>query len=218
MSEFLQRILLALKARGPIRFIFFVLTRFVRRQSDLLFEIDPRLHLSRRSDFGDHLLCIVDKDQSPETLGNIIVQQLFCDENNQYRTNLCNRDRLFFVVNKESRVLHYSYVQYETRYKKILHESVDVPLISNCVTLPEARGQKLYPKTLIEICHSLAELGCQRVIITCHPDNIASINGIKRSGFVYIGQIESLLLLSRIALQYIKDKKNSFSLRIVSLF
>lgn len=217
MVELWQRLVLALKVRGPKKFIFFILTRFFRQQSDLLFDIDPRIHLDSNPDFGNYRLCIADRNNAADTLDNPLAQQLFLQENILYKPALSDMDQLFFVVDENMQVLHYSYIQYKTLYKKILSETEAVPLITNCFTSPKARGQKLYPKTLRAICHSLAEHGCERVIITCAPDNIPSINGIKQAGFVFAHKIVSFLFLSRIAIQFIRYDDIKIRLRLVWL-
>ncbi len=214
MSELRQRLVSVLKARGPKAFAFFIMTRVLRRQSDMLFEIDPQVHSTSSSDFGEHQLVIIDRDRPPTTLDEDLIQQLFSDENGQYRSALNEGDSLYFVMNSDRQVLHFSYVQHQTRYKKILGEPVGVPLIGNCFTASQARGQKLYPKTLIEICRNLAGQGCSRAIITCAPDNIPSIKGIERAGFSLIFRVESVLILSRFALQSIIDVNGKQSFRV----
>jgi RimJ/RimL family protein N-acetyltransferase len=219
MRDLWVRLVSVYNARGPKAFALFVLTRFVRRHPDLLFEIDPQKHLKSSTDFDDYHLIVINRNNPPETLDDDLIKQLFNDENSQYRSALYDQDSLYFVMNSDRQVLHFSYVQHKTRYKKILDEPLTVPLIGNCFTSSQARGQKLYPKTLVEICRNLAGAGCKRVIITCAPDNIPSIKGIERAGFGLVRRVESILILSRFALQIVitENKKWNFRASYLSL-
>lgn len=64
----------------------------------------------------------------------------------------------------------------------------DAEYISNCITLREYRGLGLYSATLIQIEHILAGRGVKRFYVEVLDWNVASIAGIKRAGFQFIGR------------------------------
>jgi len=83
----------------------------------------------------------------------------------------------------------------------ILHEKDDVPLIGNCWTSPECRGQGIYPY-IISLCSDImAARGFKRILISCAPDNFASISGIEKAGFKRVRCLNSYLLLTKFMLQ-----------------
>jgi hypothetical protein len=63
-------------------------------------------------------------------------------------------------------------------------------LIQYCFTLPEWRGQNLYPETLAFACQQLrGELGDSRpIFVDCSSFNYASKRGIQKAGFTPIGK------------------------------
>lgn len=204
MGYILERLTGIWKTRGPFGFLRFLFSRLVRIDKDLVF---------------DTLLTdtVADKDITPEigTLVEInrhtiqdpaikaLVGQVLTEENRHYADGLRQNDLMFVVVGTGEAVLHYSCIQFESRYKALLGEAPETPLFTHCWTAAEARGRKLYPTVLQYGCKTLAALGHDRAVITCHPDNIASIKGIERAGFNRQHLITSLIFLSRFAIQKI---------------
>jgi len=86
---------------------------------------------------------------------------------------------------------------FDSYSKKILGEAKETPMIGNCYTLPEHRRQGLYARLLVTICARLAEMGHRRAIITCAPDNTASMRGIEKAGFTRVHSSKSLLIAAR---------------------
>lgn len=60
--------------------------------------------------------------------------------------------------------------------------------IGACETVPEFRGQGLYPLVLSRICDALRSRGFSRGMLTVSPDNGSSISGITKAGFRPAGQ------------------------------
>ncbi len=64
-------------------------------------------------------------------------------------------------------------------------------LVQRCFTLPEYRGQGLYPRTLEFACSWLCDANADdcRIFIECSKFNYASRSGILKAGFVAAGTI-----------------------------
>lgn len=58
------------------------------------------------------------------------------------------------------------------------------PVIGDCFTVEEYRGKSLYPYTIDKLCQMLFSEGHEIVYILVAPDNIASIKGIEKAGFI----------------------------------
>jgi hypothetical protein len=72
-----------------------------------------------------------------------------------------------------------------------LAPGIKVVLIKNCFTLPQHRGQGLYPTTLAFACSSLrlSERPAVRIFVDCSAFNFASQRGILKAGFKPAGRI-----------------------------
>ncbi|MGH8680027.1 MAG: GNAT family N-acetyltransferase, partial [Burkholderiales bacterium] len=79
-------------------------------------------------------------------------------------------------------------------------EPSEVPMIGNCYTVPDARGRGLYARMLVTVSDDLAVDGHRRAIISCQPDNVASMRGIERAGFKRARHITSFIALSKLVL------------------
>jgi len=65
--------------------------------------------------------------------------------------------------------------------------------ITHCVTLPEFRGQGLYPFAIRSLCRIARERGIQRIFMITAADNEASQRGIEKAGFRRGGTIFRLV-------------------------
>jgi len=137
-----------------------------------------------------------DRDLSPR-----LAEQLSRGEDAEYLDGLRGRDLLLAVVDDGGRILHHTYILFETRTKALLGEDHNTPLFAHCVTRPEARGQHLYPKTLRYGLGVLAQRGHARVIINCDPSNEASLRGIRRAGFRNTREVTTWTIGSWLGLQ-----------------
>ncbi|MGI9494223.1 MAG: hypothetical protein ACR2QF_17670 [Geminicoccaceae bacterium] len=205
-SYFSTRIVSIWQTRGGFGFFRFLMTRFLRTQSDMVFERNL-LEPEPPPTFGsDRQIIVIERDNLDQPDLEDVVAQLLEAESSIYRAGLEHDDIAFAVIDEKRQLLHRSFVQFETRYKTLLGETDDVPLLTNCHTVPTARGERLYPKTLLHAGALLAERGYDRMIITCDERNQASIRGIIRGGFQQKRVIQSLVILARFALQKIADE------------
>lgn len=117
--------------------------------------------------------------------------------NHAYRQALCGADLLLAIVDEQGRIASYGFVLFESFYKQVLSEAADTPMIGNCFTDPQQRGRGYYPHLLRAACRRLADEGCRRVIITCAPDNLASVRGIEKAGFRRVRTLSSLVVAAR---------------------
>jgi hypothetical protein len=179
------------------------MTRFLRTQSDMVFERDLSAPGLSQTFGPSRRIIVIERDNLDQPDLEDVVAQLLDTESSIYREGLEHNDIAFAVIDQERRVLHRSFVQFETRYKTLLGETDEVPLLTNCHTDPSVRGERLYPKTLVHAGVLLAERGYDRVIITCDERNQASIRGILRGGFEQKRVIQSLVILARFAYQKI---------------
>jgi len=203
------------QSRGWNGLAFFLATRLVRVQSDLVFEM-PCSSRNEGVDFGNGRQVVVVDKQNFEAPGiKTVTSQIFSGESSVYRDDLNNGGMAFAVVDNDKKVLHHSIVQFETRYKTILGERDDVPLIGNCHTEQNSRGERLYPKMLSYVSAFLADQGHSRAIITSNEHNMRSISGIQRAGFKLARSIKSHVILARLAIQRIEQDSEPGSWKFV---
>lgn len=196
--------------RGPNGFFRFLLGRLIRRTEDLVFE-KPLAHLDdqpEETDLNDRFFTI-DRYCFDGHTERKILAQILVGENELYAQGLRENDYLFVATDTNGDVLHYSFVQFKSRYKTIIGEDQLVPMFTNCWTAPQARGQRLYPSTLSKGAAILKKAGHDRVVITCSPENVASVKGIERAGFVRKKHVFNILLLSRLIFQTVKPEGQS---------
>ncbi|MGI9509523.1 MAG: hypothetical protein ACR2QJ_09275 [Geminicoccaceae bacterium] len=204
------------ETRGWLGLAGFLLSRLARTQSDVLFERRLGQHEPEPPALGlDHRLVVIDRRNLDDPTMRPLLAELLAGESAAYRPGLEHDDMALAVVDAEGSILHRSFIQFETRYKAILGEADELPLIANCHTVPAARGERLYPKTLGHAAALLARQGYRRVIITCDAKNASSIRGIVKAGFQRQRAITSLVLLFRLAVQRIDWSHGRTSWRVV---
>lgn len=206
--------------RGWLGLTRFLMTRLLRSQSDVVFECrtaDQGREMAE-SDFGaGRAIVLIDRHNLDDPERAALLAQLLAGESAVYRAGLERGDMALTVVDEEEVLLHRSFIQFQTRYKSILGEAEEVPLIANCHTVPRARGERLYPKTLRYALSLLASQGYDRAIITCDADNTSSIRGILNAGFRQTRAINSLIVLFRLVFQRISwsDKRTTWRMIVV---
>ncbi|MEO6923675.1 MAG: GNAT family N-acetyltransferase [Bryocella sp.] len=136
-----------------------------------------------------------------ENLGSVatvaVERSVLNEQNYAYREALLGKDLLFAAIDDDGQVLTYGFVLFDSFYKRVLGEAVEVPMIGNCFTFPSFRRRGLYARLLVSIGDYLASAGHERAIITCAPDNLASVRGIQNAGFSRIKTLRSVVLFSR---------------------
>jgi GNAT superfamily N-acetyltransferase len=194
---FVDRLAAEFRTRGPVGFTRFAMSRLCQWRFDVLYEAYlPELiqqqtvqPLSSFVQVGKHNF------GSAETAA--VERAVLTDVNYAYRDTLRGDDLLFAATDSDGDVLAYGFVLFDSYSKKVLGEATETPLIGNCYTLPEHRRKGLYARLLMTICTQLANAGHRRAIITCAPDNVASVRGIENAGFTRVQTVKSLLVASR---------------------
>jgi len=207
-----------LLSRGPISLCYFIFSRLFRVTHEyvyqktnkeqqtslnaLAFEAAWKIHKINRFNFEDN--------QNKALLGSI-----YHGEIESYVDGI-KADSILFAVTKESSVIHTSFVQFRSRYKKLIHESHETPLIGNCWTDTKQRGQGLYPKTINFAADHLLSNGYKKVLISCAVSNIASVKGIEKAKFKIVQELKSYIIFNKVALQI--SIKDDIKKRKVTLF
>lgn len=194
------------RSRGMMGLLRFVASCLVRLRYDLVFERATREVAPNAGEMMTvgRLIAISRANLDDPAIAHVVLQ-ILSGEAAIYRPGLDRRDRIFAVVDAGDKVLHHSFVEFETRHKALIGEAAETPIFANCWTSPEMRGMRLFPATLERGCEALARDGFERVLIDCDPRNLSSRNGIERAGFRKIRSISSVVFLSRLAIQRIEE-------------
>jgi RimJ/RimL family protein N-acetyltransferase len=129
-----------------------------------------------------------------------------------YQTDVAAKTHL--TIDEQSAAGHTLYsgqIDGQTVHKSYLYDRVllldqfgyrGFPVIGNCSTLPEFRGLRIYPHVMNHIITACRTAQTTELIyILVAPDNIASIKGIERVGFQFVGRLQGRrigpLLLNR---------------------
>lgn len=203
----IKRIVNEIQTRGLIGFFTFVRTRLWQYREDVLYEMHLPSCPSALPHTNLHNVVIVHRDNFGSKGTEIVEREVLTDHNFAYREALQGDDFLCAAIDDSGHVSAYGFVLFESFYKRILGESNEVPMIGNCFTFPQQRGHGFYASLLVSISDQLTFQGYHRVIITCAPDNFASVRGIQKAGFSKVGTLRSLVIFSRwIAIQSRVDK------------
>ncbi|MDD5134874.1 MAG: peptidoglycan bridge formation glycyltransferase FemA/FemB family protein [Phycisphaerae bacterium] len=143
---------------------------------------------------SDHFFA---EDQENEKCGNVVKGGLYqLDMISQrldpipweFRCYKYDGVKDFFVVKDAGEIQHISWVYFQNDPNRILKlEKADIE-IKYCLTLPQHRGQGLYPKTLKAIAKYYLSRGYERIFISINADNSSSIRGAEKVGFRRIGK------------------------------
>lgn len=108
-----------------------------------------------------------------------------------------DRDEKCFVGWSAGRAAHFGWVQdagvhaIRGSWRRDTIQPGDFWIYS-CRTADWARGRRLYPAALVSILRTYKRLNYRRALIYVAEENIASIKGIERAGFVLAESIRSL--------------------------
>ncbi|TFW17280.1 GNAT family N-acetyltransferase [Duganella callida] len=200
MSKVMARLARELRGRGLVGFTHFVARRFVQWRADVLYEQDLRLLPAAAAPVPapSARVTLIDRGNFGSEATAALERAVLVGGNVDYVSDLRGTGQLWIATDEHGAVASYAFVVFASFYKHILHEDSGTPIICNCVTMPAHRGQGLYPRLLRESCQRLAAQGFGRVIITCEPDNRASIRGIEKAGFQRVKTLYSLILFTRL--------------------
>ena len=95
----------------------------------------------------------------------------------------------FFVAVQSESVQHISWIYYEKDPNRILQLQDDEAEVKYCLTIPEFRGQGLYPRTLRKIAGYLHQKMLKRAFICVNEENVSSVKGIEKAGFKRLGKV-----------------------------
>jgi RimJ/RimL family protein N-acetyltransferase len=96
----------------------------------------------------------------------------------------------FFVAKNEEGIQHISWIYYDCDHNRLLSLQPTEAEIKFCLTMPFLRGQGIYPTVVKSIIQYLGGNGFKNVYMCVHPENSASIRGIEKAGFHYVGNIK----------------------------
>jgi RimJ/RimL family protein N-acetyltransferase len=153
----------------------------------------------RRSFFKNDLILVYAMELSEfstndlETKMNSIRKGEFADLENakrsvqippwEFRCNEYDGVTDFFIATKDDSVQHISWIYYGKDPNRILQLQESDAEVKYCLTLPEFRGQGLYPRTLRKIAGYLHQKMLKRVFICVNAENVSSVKGIEKAGF-----------------------------------
>ncbi len=188
------------RGRGPRGFLTFAATRLLLRREDLVFSrrLSESLPEPAWPDGGE--LRVIDAAGLNDPLNAAVLAQVLRGESSGYAEGLVAGDLLFAHIDKAGTVDTFGFVIFASAYKRFLGIDFATPMIGNCNTLATARGRGLYPALLLECSAELARRGYAEAVITCSPDNAASIRGITKAGFSRLHHLVVWIALSRLVL------------------
>jgi ribosomal protein S18 acetylase RimI-like enzyme len=198
MITIAKRLGLELRTRGMAGFVRFIAQRLAMWRADVLFECDLVQYAAAPAEALGAAIVAIDRSNFGSTATAQVEREVLIAANHAYIEELQGEGQLLAATDADGRVTSYAFIVFESFYKKVLGEARATPIICNCVTLPAYRGQGLYPQLLRASCLRLAAQGHRRAIITCAPDNIASMRGIEKAGFHRVKTLRSLILLARV--------------------
>ncbi len=195
--KYIQRAQGVLQTRGWFGLVKFLCSRVVWFSEDLVFEkkLDGGAAAVPEKPVPDYQMHLLKAGNLNAPENRWLVQSVLQGENRQYLQGLQKEDCMVAIVQNRE-VVHTSFVQFETSYKKLLNEANSAPLIGNCQTVQKHRGKGLYPFAIGHCCHEIACRGCQRILISCAPDNAPSVSGIRKAGFVKVRRVKTLVVLT----------------------
>jgi len=216
IKHYLNRCYQVFNNRGIKGFIVFLWKRVIRCDRDVLFEYTynsddiKEVNLKENDHYTVH---IIDQKNIEDINYREVLETALSNENQVYKEGLFKKDVLFVVL-KKSELVHTTFIQFESKYKVILGEEARVPLIGNCWTSEKCRGQGVYPYILKLACKRMIDSGFSRVVITCDPNNYASIAGIKKAGFYLDKSITSYIFINKLAMQIVvQNNKKAYQFK-----
>lgn len=212
----IKRLRLLLISHGFIGLIEFILSRLIRVTHESIYQRMNDKMIKKPQSIGlmsGWKLHIIDRTNFEEKNNIALLESLYHGEIETY-INGIKADSILFAVTDGKIVIHTSFVQFKTRYKNLIHEENETPLIGNCWTKSRYRGKGLYSRTITLAVDNLFKKNYQRVIISCASNNIASIKGIEKANFQLVQKLKSYILLNKFALQ-ISTKNEIKNIRVI---
>ena len=117
----------------------------------------------------------------------------------QIRQYFDNGGELFLAFS-EGKLVHIAWLHYCAGTDKVYpHVKIeqDEAFIGRCDTHPEFRGKNIYPVVLQHIVRYAAAKNKHRCFITTAPELVASIRGIEKAGFSFVGKNRKFRLFGK---------------------
>lgn len=92
-----------------------------------------------------------------------------------------------FPVFHEGKLAHYTWAHFNSRTFNRFDIASDEVYLGPCFTGDACRGQSIYPRVLQWVCREMGRRGLRRALISVARDNLASIRGIEKAGFRFVG-------------------------------
>ena len=202
--KYIKRSQRIIHSRGWIGFLKFFCSRIFRVSGDLVFEkpLDDGIAAPHKKLNPAYKVFVINASNLKKDENKWLVQSVLQGENLDYLEGLQKEDCMV-AITSNNEVVHTSFVQFETSYKKLLNELDDTPLIGNCWTSREHRGKGLYPYAIFRCCNEIGRRGYKRITISCAPDNTPSIAGIEKAGFLKIREVKTFSILTKLYFQKI---------------
>ncbi|WP_191859169.1 hypothetical protein [Hanstruepera ponticola] len=103
------------------------------------------------------------------------------------RENIHNKTRFF--IKDLNTLVHESYVFKKVFLLKSIHKNG--PVIGDCFTNKQYRGQAIYPVVINYIAKHLLENNSKEVFVVVNKSNKSSIKGIEKAGFDKLASIKA---------------------------
>lgn len=93
-----------------------------------------------------------------------------------------------YAIQVTGKMIHQSYLFDKVFLLKSINKNG--PVIGDCYTHDQYRGQAIYPYVINRIAKEVIETECKEVFVIVNQDNFSSIKGIERAGFSKLASIK----------------------------
>ena len=138
----ISRIKQIMDSRGVVGLMRFIVSRLIRVTTENVYQNSEETinHSKIPTQYELHVIRNMNLQESKNTK---ILNSIYRGEIKEYIDALKNNS-ILFLFSDNNKVIHTSFVQFGTRYKRLIGEKNNTPLIGNCWTASEYRGQGLY--------------------------------------------------------------------------
>lgn len=94
-----------------------------------------------------------------------------------------------YIIKDKDKIIHRSYIYDAVFLLKVIQKKG--PVIGDCITNKEYRGQSIYPYVINRITNEAIKSGEKEIFIIVNQDNISSIKGIEKASFIKFASIKA---------------------------
>lgn len=110
--------------------------------------------------------------------------------NHEIKKEIIKDNVISYSIKKDNCLVHESFLYKKVFLLRVINERG--PVIGNCFTNPQYRGQSIYPTVLNYIAKDLLlENKVNQLFVIVNKNNIPSINGIEKAGFEQFAAIKA---------------------------